>query len=83
MRNKLSTKDLIEKRFSKEKAQEILLQADKEIEEIKWGGKRKGAGRKPKNGVVLKFQVRVSEKEKEFLQYARSHNLNYDDFMQA
>ncbi len=46
------------------------------------GGARKGAGRKPTNGVVLKFQVRVSQKEKEFLKYARAHNLNYDDLMQ-
>ena len=47
------------------------------------GGRREGAGRKPTNGVVLKFQVRVSEKEKEFLKYARSHNLNYDELMQG
>jgi len=47
------------------------------------GGARKGAGRKPANGVVLKFQIRVSEKEKEFLKYARAHNLNYDDLMQG
>ncbi len=47
------------------------------------GGKRKGAGRKPANGVVLKFQIRVSEKEKEFLNYARLHNLNYDELMQG
>lgn len=47
------------------------------------GGKRKGAGRKPVNGVVLKFQIRVSEKEKEFINYARQHNLNYDELMQG
>lgn len=47
------------------------------------GGKRTGAGRKPKTGVVLKFQIRVSEKEKEFLNYARNHNLNYDELMQG
>lgn len=47
------------------------------------GGARKGAGRKTKTGVVLKFQVRVSEKEKEFLQYARTNNINYDDLMQG
>jgi len=47
------------------------------------GGKRKGAGRKPKTGIVLKFQVRLSEKEKEFINYARSHNLNYDELMQG
>ena len=46
------------------------------------GGKRKGAGRKPVNGVVLKFQIRVSEKEKEFINFARSHKLNYDELMQ-
>ena len=46
-----------------------------------YGGKRVGAGRKPQNGVVLKFQIRVSEKEKEFLKYARSHNLDYDSLM--
>ncbi|DAA96927.1 TPA: hypothetical protein CPT80_03700 [Candidatus Gastranaerophilales bacterium HUM_9] len=47
------------------------------------GGARKGAGRKPKTGVVLKFQIRVSEKEKEFLNYARAHNLDYDSLMQG
>ena len=31
---------------------------------------------------VLKFQVRVSAKEKEFLKYAREHNLNYDELME-
>lgn len=46
------------------------------------GGKQKGAGRKPKNGVVLSFQIRVSEKEKEFIKFARLHNINYDDLMQ-
>lgn len=48
-----------------------------------WGGKRLNAGRKPANGVVLKFQVRLSEKEKEFINYARNHNLNFDDLMQG
>ena len=47
------------------------------------GGKRKGAGRKPKTGVVLKFQVRLSAKEKEFITWARSHNLNYDELMEG
>ena len=48
-----------------------------------WGGKRENSGRKPKDSAkVLKFQVRVSQKEKEFLKYAREHNLNYDELMQ-
>ena len=46
------------------------------------GGKRANAGRKPKNGFALKIQIRVSEKEKEFIHYARLHNLNYDELMQ-
>ncbi len=47
------------------------------------GGRREGAGRKPANGVVLKFQIRVSEKEKEFINFARIHKLNYDELMQG
>ena len=47
------------------------------------GGRRIGAGRKTKTGVVLKFQIRVSQKEKEFINYARSHNLDYDSLMQG
>lgn len=57
-------------------------QAEKDIKKIKsHGGKRFGAGRKPKMGVVLSFQIRVSEQEKEFIQYAREHNLNYKSIM--
>ncbi len=82
MRNKVSTEDLIKKRFSEEKAQEIISQADKEINEIKWGGRRAGAGRKPK-GEVLQFTRRLTEKENKFIDYARAHNINYDDLMQG
>lgn len=48
-----------------------------------WGGSRAGSGRKAKTGVVLKFQMRVSEKEKEFINYARNHNIDYDSLMQG
>ncbi len=82
MRNKISTEDLIKKRFSEEKAQEIISQAEEEIKEIKWGGKRAGAGRKPK-GEVLQFTRRLTEKENKFIDYARAHNINYDDLMQG
>ena len=47
------------------------------------GGYREGSGRKPKTGIVLKFQIRVSEKEKEFINYARNHNLDYDALMEG
>lgn len=83
MRNKITTEDLIKNRFNKEESTKIFEEIEKEVEEIKWGGKRAGAGRKPANGVVLSFQIRVSEKEKEFINYARLHNLNYDDLMQG
>ena len=47
------------------------------------GGKRAGAGRKPANGIILSFQMRVSEKEREFLKFARLHNLNFDKLMEC
>ena len=47
------------------------------------GGKRKGAGRKPANGLVLKFQIRVNKKEKEFLKFAREHHIDYDSLMEG
>lgn len=82
MRNKISTEELIKKRFNDDEAAQIFNEIKEEVEEIKWGGKRKGAGRKPANGVVLAFQIRVSAKEKEFINFARAHNINYDDLMQ-
>lgn len=84
---------VIKKKKSEICADEIIITKE-EFEEISGdkycrekfghGGKRAGAGRKkaaPDN--VLKFQVRVSVKEKEFLHYARLHNLNYDELMQG
>lgn len=80
MRNKVTTEDLIAQ-LPYESAERVRENIRKNIE--KWGGKRQNAGRKPKTGVVLEFRMRVSEKEKEFLDYARSHNLNYDELMQG
>ena len=49
-----------------------------------WGGKRENSGRKPiESGKVLKFTKRLSEKEAQFIDYARKHNLDYDDLMQG
>lgn len=61
--------------------QKIIANSDKEI--AKWGGKRKGAGRKPVNGVILEFRINVSKQEKEFIQYARKHHVNYEELMQG
>ena len=56
---------------------------EKEVKSTR-GGARVGAGRKKKDSDnILQFQVRVSKREKEFLKYARAHNLNYDDLMQG
>lgn len=83
MKNKTTTQDLINKHFTAEEAQQLREEISEEVEKIKWGGKRFNAGRKTKTGVVLKCVVKVSEKEKEFLNYARNHNLNYDELMQG
>lgn len=83
MRNKITTKELIEKRFSKEKALEIINDAKKEIEQIKWGGKRQNSGRKTRNGEVLDITKRLTKKEADFINYARVHNLNYDELMEG
>ena len=46
------------------------------------GGARENAGRKQKFGSPLKFQIRVTKEEKDFLTYAREHNINYSALMQ-
>ena len=46
------------------------------------GGKRPGAGRKQKLGSPLKFQIRVTEEEKEFISYACEHKFDYKKVME-
>ena len=46
------------------------------------GGPRENTGRKQKFSQPLKFQIRVTEEEKEFISYAREHNFNYSSIMQ-
>ncbi|MCX4274166.1 MAG: hypothetical protein OSJ27_00100 [Candidatus Gastranaerophilales bacterium] len=77
----MTTNDDLIAKLSKERQEKIQAEAEKEI--TKWGGKRKGAGRKPKTDNVLEFRIRVSKKEKEFIDYARSHSVNFDDLMQG
>lgn len=45
------------------------------------GGARKNAGRKQKFSSPLKFQIRVTQEEKDFINYARENNLNYSSLM--
>lgn len=46
------------------------------------GGARENAGRKQKFGSPLKFQIRVTQEEKDFLTYAREKHLDYATLMQ-
>lgn len=45
------------------------------------GGVRKNAGRKQKFGSPLKFQIRVTQEEKDFITYAREHHISYTSLM--
>ena len=45
------------------------------------GGARENAGRKQKFGSPLKFQIRVTQEEKDFIAYAREHHLSYSAMM--
>lgn len=45
------------------------------------GGARENAGRKQKFKQPLKFQIRVTQEEKDFIHYAREHHLEYSALM--
>lgn len=45
------------------------------------GGARENAGRKQKFKQPLKFQIRVTQEEKDFINYAREHHLSYSAMM--
>ena len=78
----MTTNDELIARLPKERQARIFAMVEREI--AKWGGVREGAGRKAKEpGKVLSFTKRLTEKEVQFIDYARSHHLNYDDLMQG
>lgn len=77
----MTTNDDLINSLPEARKQKIVENSDQEI--AKWGGKRKGAGRKPVNGIVLEFRINVSKQEKEFIQYARKNHLNYEELMQG
>ncbi len=79
--NKIVTNDDLINALSEERQKNINNEVAKTI--AKWGGKREGAGRKPKSDNVLELRIRVSKKEKEFIDYARNHKLNFDDLMEG
>lgn len=67
--------------FTENQAQEIEENSLKEAKKY-WGGKRKGAGRKPKGELALNIQIKVNSVEFEFLKYARENGLNLKQLMQ-
>lgn len=46
------------------------------------GGARDNAGRKQKFGSPLQFQIRVTKEERDFISYAREHQLDYAKLME-
>ncbi|MBE7708921.1 MAG: hypothetical protein E7Z93_00565 [Cyanobacteria bacterium SIG32] len=83
MDNLKTNDDLIKELLTPEEQTELYNEVDQEVKKIH-GGFREGSGRKKKNpDNVLQFQMRVSKKEKSFLQYARSHNIDYDELMEG
>ena len=78
--NKITNEDLINK-LSAERQAKINAEVNKNI--AKWGGVRENSGRKTITGKVLKFTKRVTEEESKFIDYARKHNINYEDLMQG
>ena len=47
------------------------------------GGRREGAGRKPKFSQKLEYQIRVTAEEKAFIAYARETSFDYAKVMTA
>ena len=77
----MTTNDELIKALPSARKQKIIENSDNQI--AKWGGKRQGAGRKPVNGVILEFRINVSKQEKEFINYAREHKINFKELMQG
>lgn len=80
-KKQIITNDYLISKLDISRQEKINEMAQNEI--LKWGGKREGAGRKPKADNVLEFRIRVSKKEKEFIDYAREHHINYDELMEG
>lgn len=76
----VTTDDLINA-LPKERQDKINAEVEKNV--AKWGGVRANSGRKRVAGQVLDFTKRLTEKEARFIDYAREHNIDFDDLMQG
>ena len=79
----ITTKDIMNELLTSEEIAEIENDVKKEVARIR-GGKREGAGRKTViKGKILKFTKRLTDEEVKFIDYAREHNLDYNELMQG
>lgn len=78
---KIVTNDDLINALPKERQDRINAKVDKNV--AKWGGVRANSGRKRVTGQVLDFTKRLTEKEARFIDYAREHNINFDDLMEG
>lgn len=79
----ITTNDIMRKFLSSQEILEIENEVNKTIESHR-GGARQNAGRKKLvEGKVLKFTKRLTDIEVKFINYARAHNINYEDLMQG
>lgn len=79
--SKIITTDDLFNALPKERQERI--NAEVEATVNKWGGVRANSGRKRVTGQVLDFTKRLTEKEARFIDYAREHNINFDDLMEG
>lgn len=80
-KNKIITTDDLIAQLPKERQEKIEAIVKKNV--AKWGGARANSGKKTiVKGKVLQLTKRVTEKEAKFIDYAREHNIDYDDLMQ-
>ncbi|MCD7879471.1 MAG: hypothetical protein LUG16_06020 [Candidatus Gastranaerophilales bacterium] len=85
MKKITTTDDILNDRtlFTEQQAAKIRANIEKKAQKL-WGGSRSNSGRKAKpKSEVLQFNRRLTEKENQFIDYARAHNLNYDDLMEG
>lgn len=85
MKKITTTEDILNDRtlFTEKQAEKIKSDIEKNAQKY-WGGTREGAGRKAKpKGEVLQFTKRLTQQEVNFINYARSHHLNYDELMEG
>lgn len=81
-KSKIITNEDLIKALPQDRQAHINAEVEKNI--AKWGGARANSGRKAVvSGKILKFTKRLTEQEAKFIDYAREHNIDYNDLMQG